>query len=126
MEANGYRVPACRATCADRVVRSPRHSLANWRAGQTFAKRRRAPTHTCARRLQAPRRAAACRSHSRSRANPTVRMSTLPSPTPAKPRVMSGMRPTGQLHIGHYFAVLSQWVTYCDLADAYFEIADLH
>ncbi len=44
----------------------------------------------------------------------------------AKPRVMSGMRPTGQLHIGHYFGVLKQWVDYCNTADAFFEIADLH
>lgn len=43
-----------------------------------------------------------------------------------RPRVMSGMRPTGQLHIGHYFGVLTQWVAYCQSADAFFEIADLH
>lgn len=43
-----------------------------------------------------------------------------------RPRVMSGMRPTGRLHIGHYFAVLTQWERYCATADAYFEIADLH
>jgi tryptophanyl-tRNA synthetase len=43
-----------------------------------------------------------------------------------RPRVMSGMRPTGQLHIGHYFGVLVQWVQYCQTADAFFEIADLH
>jgi tryptophanyl-tRNA synthetase len=36
------------------------------------------------------------------------------------------MRPTGQLHIGHYFGVLTQWVTYSRTADAFFEIADLH
>jgi len=39
---------------------------------------------------------------------------------------MSGMRVTGSLHIGHYFGVLTQWVDYCETADAYFEIADLH
>ncbi len=39
---------------------------------------------------------------------------------------MSGMRPTGRLHIGHYFGVLTQWTQYCRNADAYFEIADLH
>ena len=43
-----------------------------------------------------------------------------------RPRVMSGMRPTGRLHIGHYFGVLRQWIEYCATADAYFEIADLH
>lgn len=39
---------------------------------------------------------------------------------------MSGMRVTGSLHLGHYFGVLTQWVNYCETADAYFEIADLH
>jgi tryptophanyl-tRNA synthetase len=49
--------------------------------------------------------------------------------TPAlaiKPRVMSGMRPTGGLHLGHLEGVLTQWARYCDTADAFFEIADLH
>ncbi len=44
----------------------------------------------------------------------------------SKPRVMSGMRPTGDLHLGHLVGVLTQWAEYCDSADAYFEIADLH
>jgi tryptophanyl-tRNA synthetase len=41
-------------------------------------------------------------------------------------RVMSGMRPTGRLHIGHLVGALGQWVTYPDSVDAFFEIADLH
>jgi tryptophanyl-tRNA synthetase len=48
------------------------------------------------------------------------------SATLTKPRVMSGMRPTGGLHLGHLVGVLTQWAAYCDTADAYFEIADLH
>jgi tryptophanyl-tRNA synthetase len=43
-----------------------------------------------------------------------------------KPRVLSGMRPTGDVHLGHLVGVLTQWANYCDTADAYFEIADLH
>lgn len=43
-----------------------------------------------------------------------------------RPRVMSGMRPTGELHLGHLVGVLTQWANYCDTADAFFEIADLH
>ncbi len=39
---------------------------------------------------------------------------------------MSGMRPTGDLHLGHLVGVLTLWANYCDTADAYFEIADLH
>lgn len=45
---------------------------------------------------------------------------------PTKPRVMSGMRPTGGLHLGHLVGVLTQWANYCDTAEAFFEIADLH
>lgn len=51
---------------------------------------------------------------------------TPPLSTAKRPRVMSGMRPTGRLHLGHYFAVLVQWANYCKTADAYFEVADLH
>lgn len=39
---------------------------------------------------------------------------------------MSGMRPTGPLHLGHLVGVLTQWATYCQSDDAFFEIADLH
>jgi tryptophanyl-tRNA synthetase len=46
--------------------------------------------------------------------------------TAKKPRVMSGMRPTGDLHLGHLVGVLTQWANYSDGADAFFEIADLH
>jgi tryptophanyl-tRNA synthetase len=44
----------------------------------------------------------------------------------SKPRVMSGMRPTGGLHLGHLVGVLTQWANYCETADAFFEVADLH
>jgi tryptophanyl-tRNA synthetase len=43
-----------------------------------------------------------------------------------RPRVLSGMRPTGDLHLGHLVGVLTQWATHCDTAEAFFEIADLH
>ncbi|HEV3092718.1 MAG TPA: tryptophan--tRNA ligase [Candidatus Cybelea sp.] len=44
----------------------------------------------------------------------------------AKRRVMSGMRPTGDLHLGHLVGVLTQWANYSENDDAFFEIADLH
>ncbi len=43
-----------------------------------------------------------------------------------RPRVLSGMRPTGKLHLGHLEGALRQWAGYCQTADAFFEIADLH
>lgn len=39
---------------------------------------------------------------------------------------MSGMRPTGELHLGHLVGVLTQWARYSETGDAFFEIADLH
>ena len=36
-------------------------------------------------------------------------MATIPNST-TKKRALSGMRPTGKLHIGHYFGALENWV----------------
>ena len=41
-------------------------------------------------------------------------------------RVLSGMRPTGWLHLGHYHGVLQNWVTLQQTHDCYFFIADWH
>ncbi len=41
-------------------------------------------------------------------------------------RVLSGMRPTGQLHLGHYHGVLKNWVALQDKYDCYFFVADWH
>ena len=43
-----------------------------------------------------------------------------------KDRVVSGMRPTGPLHLGHYFGVLQNWVKLQDDYDCYFFVADWH
>lgn len=43
-----------------------------------------------------------------------------------KPKIMSGMRPTGKLHLGHYLGVLTNWVKFQDEYDCYFAIADWH
>jgi len=42
------------------------------------------------------------------------------------PRVLSGMRPTGQLHLGNYHGALRNWVTLQDRYEGYFFIADWH
>ncbi len=39
---------------------------------------------------------------------------------------MSGMRPSGRLHLGHLAGVLTQWVELGRSAEAFFEVADLH
>lgn len=46
--------------------------------------------------------------------------------TKRKARVLSGMRPTGRLHIGHYFGALSNWVRMQDEYDSYHFVADWH
>jgi tryptophanyl-tRNA synthetase len=48
--------------------------------------------------------------------------------TGAKKRVLSGMRPTGRLHIGHYFGALQNWVRLQEdpSYDSFHFIADWH
>ncbi|BAS67650.1 tryptophan--tRNA ligase [Bathymodiolus septemdierum thioautotrophic gill symbiont] len=41
-------------------------------------------------------------------------------------RVLSGMRPTGRLHLGHYHGVLKNWLTLQNERDSYFFVADWH
>jgi len=43
-----------------------------------------------------------------------------------KKRILSGMRPTGKLHLGHYWGVLVNWVALQDEYDCYFMAADWH
>jgi tryptophanyl-tRNA synthetase len=43
-----------------------------------------------------------------------------------KPRVLSGMRPTGALHLGHYHGALKNWVRLQDDYDCFFFVADWH
>ena len=44
----------------------------------------------------------------------------------AKRRVLSGMRPTGRLHLGNYMGALYNWVRLQDGYDCFFFIADWH
>lgn len=39
--------------------------------------------------------------------------------------ILTGVRPTGRLHLGHYFGALQNWVKLQDEYKAYFEIADV-
>jgi tryptophanyl-tRNA synthetase len=53
---------------------------------------------------------------------------TMPDPVSpsSRPRVVSGMRPTGKLHLGNYMGALANWVKLQDKYDCYFFIADWH
>ncbi len=46
--------------------------------------------------------------------------------TPANARVVSGMRPTGQLHLGNYHGALKNWVELQYQYECFFFIADWH
>lgn len=41
-------------------------------------------------------------------------------------RVLSGMRPTGKLHLGNYFGALKTWIKLQDSAECFYFIADWH
>lgn len=44
----------------------------------------------------------------------------------SKPIILSAMRPTGELHLGHYFSVLKNWVKLQNSYRCFYMIADLH
>jgi tryptophanyl-tRNA synthetase len=44
----------------------------------------------------------------------------------ARERVFSGMRPTGRLHIGHWFGALQNWVALQESYDCIYCVVDLH
>lgn len=46
--------------------------------------------------------------------------------TSSQQRVLSGMRPTGQAHLGHYHGVLRNWVQLQHEYDCFFFVADWH
>ncbi len=41
-------------------------------------------------------------------------------------RILSGMRPTGQLHLGHYHGVLKNWIKLQNEYECFFSIVDWH
>ena len=46
--------------------------------------------------------------------------------SPNRPRVVSGMRPTGKLHLGHLVGALRNWVALQDTYDCFYFVADWH
>lgn len=49
-----------------------------------------------------------------------------PPATGQRERVLSGMRPTGKLHLGNYHGALANWVALQDRYEGYFFVADWH
>src|SRR4051794_39221544 len=60
-------------------------------------------------------------------------MATLTAPQPAptatestRPRVLSGVKPSGNLHLGNYLGAIKRWVDNQEKFDNFFCIVDLH
>ena len=53
-------------------------------------------------------------------------MVSTPRNSNKKPRILSGMRSTGKLHLGNYVGALANWVRLQDDYECYFFIADWH
>ena len=47
-------------------------------------------------------------------------------PTGKRPRILSGMRPTGKLHLGNYLGALQNWVELQEGCDNFHMVADWH
>jgi len=56
----------------------------------------------------------------------TVLSTDSPIVPSSRPRVLSGMRPTGKLHLGNYMGALANWVKLQQDYECYFFIADWH
>jgi tryptophanyl-tRNA synthetase len=41
-------------------------------------------------------------------------------------RIVSGMRPTGKLHLGHFIGVIKNWINLKEIYDAFYFVADWH
>jgi tryptophanyl-tRNA synthetase len=69
--------------------------------------------------------AATCEFDRRSSVLPLFKTLMTPSSNLRK-RVLSGMRPTGKLHLGNYVGALANWVRMQDEYQCFFEVADWH
>ncbi len=58
--------------------------------------------------------------------NPTCRRGPALSSPNANSRILSGMRPSGELHLGNYHGALKNWVELQYQYESYFFVADIH
>lgn len=47
-------------------------------------------------------------------------------PAPTRPRILSGVQPSGKLHLGNYFGAIQQHIALQDQGEAFYFIADYH
>jgi tryptophanyl-tRNA synthetase len=53
-------------------------------------------------------------------------MTTTAPATAKRRRIMAGMRPSGQLHVGHWLGALQNFISLSEHNDCFYEVADLH
>jgi tryptophanyl-tRNA synthetase len=61
-----------------------------------------------------------------SQASDTTSGADMPAASVRKPRVFSGIQPSGALHLGNYLGALCNWVTMQDTHDCVYCVVDLH
>uniref|UniRef100_A0ACD5W3Z1 Uncharacterized protein n=1 Tax=Avena sativa TaxID=4498 RepID=A0ACD5W3Z1_AVESA len=59
-------------------------------------------------------------------AEATASTDDAPAPPARKKRVVSGVQPTGMVHLGNYLGAIKNWVALQDLYETFFFIVDLH
>jgi tryptophanyl-tRNA synthetase len=64
--------------------------------------------------------------HAMSESHPPTGADAAASPGTARERVLSGMRPTGALHLGHYHGALKNWVRLQRDYECFYFVADWH
>jgi tryptophanyl-tRNA synthetase len=100
------------------VTQDPRCSMQN-RA--PLALGRRVLAAAARLRAAAPRALSAAASPA---SDPTAPVA--PAPTDRRKRVLSGVQPTGSLHLGNYLGAIRNWVALQEEYDTYFMVVDLH
>ncbi len=50
----------------------------------------------------------------------------MPPPTPKRKRILSGVQPSGKLHLGNYFGAIRQHIALQDEGECFYFIADFH
>ncbi|KAL9313474.1 hypothetical protein ACSQ67_018926 [Phaseolus vulgaris] len=71
-------------------------------------------------------RASGLRSRIRCCTTLTATSTETPTPTSVKKRVVSGVQPTGSIHLGNYFGAIKNWVALQNVYETLFFIVDLH
>ncbi|CAJ1973921.1 unnamed protein product [Sphenostylis stenocarpa] len=71
-------------------------------------------------------RASTLRSRIRCCTTLTATTTETPIPTSVKKRVVSGVQPTGSIHLGNYFGAIKNWVALQNVYETLFFIVDLH